>query len=1060
MVKRNKKKILCVLSCMASLLLGAGVIGNQLNERTSAVAQECTLAASSALYDTYYLNETIDLSNAKISYESNEYAVEQITVAYPDGNSYGGRIFTLDQLGEYTIDCRAKIGGETVRVDKTLSVYNQAYTVTAEGACEYKESIAMVTNESVAGLEVSLNNGSVFTYNKAMDIAKLDKAEPFVVIYPHTLSQNLGMDQLAQDTAYITVVRLTDCNDSSTYIDFEISWDLRENSQGNPVREIYFRAGANNQMPVGLMPNSSGTDTRWYQNLWYKNSKYIGYGKEITSNGMGPYGAEITKEITNCDNMGIGLYFNNQTGDVYAEYMGEDKRIFVTNVYSAEIYPNSKGNKWNLGAPFEGFTTGEVYLSVFGEQYLGNQLKVDISSIFGQGGDGLNATYAVDEQAPIFNETFASTYSIVAKNEEVCIPVLDAYDVNGVKSCTYSVFYEYGTKQQTTITTVDGLFAPMNLGTYSVIYTAEDIFGNKAILEHKLLCKMLSNNEAMSFVLEQDTGTFNPTNTTETLVGQLNILPEYKIESANAVEDVYCRMYTVYEETGEEAKVDLEVRSFMFENVGSYKLVIEYGDRFHQYVKEYAINSKISNIARVEAPILPEYFIKDAEYTLDINRVISYDSVGRVYSTPEVYKAENGGEFERVDTFPTVKFTQKGTAQLQYRYKGEVLDTVSVSVVDVNFGQQLNFASYFQGNAKVDVEDAHVMFSVRAGERAGSVAFINALSYSNFGLEFMIAEENSAFGEFAVRLIDYYDRTNVEEIVFKQDSNSKIVIVHNGVETSTNFNFAGTSKQKLDFADGKFMINSSIKIDAVNGFATDKMLVHFEVRNMFEASTGENAAVAMRSLCGLRTSKKTVADSSGAKIVQKQMLGLWEKDAILTLKYPDVTDILSPFVQSGWALSVYDTNGEAVKDIITGNELKDASFIADEMQIQLEVYGIYTIYFKYVDQAGNESSVSQNIYVAEEQAPEITLNGIQDGAIVKGKVGDKINVFDYSVVDNVTATENLKVKITVVLPSLRMEHIGEDKVLVLTQQGKHTVYYTVVDEVGNMAMCSYIILVE
>ncbi len=1061
LVKTRKKIIGAILGGLICLGVAWGV-GRNLQAPSSVSADEYKIVFEEEISDSYYLDTEIDLSSAKVEYESNQYTAESIAFVFPDGNMYSGTEFTLSQLGRYEIVCRATVQGKTVKASKFLNAYDAAYTVTQDGSSRYTDKISMVSERDTEGIEVTLNDGSMFTYNKSANLGDLPDGQPFIVLYPQTCSQILNADPLAMDSAVITVVRLTDKHDSSNYVDFDISWDALNNSVRGDYRDrMYFRAGASNQRPTGLMLNTTGEVPRWYKDVWYEGVRYNGYIRQETiANIYGPYGANwkpANSDDQTCDNMGIGLCFDQETGDVHVEFMGEDKRIFVTNLYSKEIYNSNDPARIN-GAPFQGFTTGDVVCSIYGTQFLGSQLKVDVTSIFNDSGEDLDVEFAIDTKAPDVDFVPEKEVYVVAKGEEISIPQVSGYDVNGVAKSTYSVYYEYGTAQQALIRSSNHRFTPNNVGNYSIVYSVKDVYGNEKNLEVKLVCKNITNNSVISFSFAEEVDTFNPAITNETFAGTQNKLPSVTLKNTNGDLQHHCKVYYAFEGSDEKTEIDANTLEFMFERVGNYKLIYEYGDSLHNLVKEFTVTSKLSTVPGIEQPVLPEYFIKGANVTLDVNRVILYGTGDKQYVQADVYKSENGGSWVKLDDFPTVKATESGNIKLQYRYGDvEVYTTDEIPVVDVNFGNKLNLINYFQGDVNVTADTAQVNFSVKENKTYGEFAFINILSYSNFSLEFIVNEQSADYGEFVIEFIDYYDRNNRTELIFKQKGNGALVVAYGGNEYDNSKVFA--DKHSLSYDQGSFIVNKTTYIKAPSMFSTDKVLVHFSVRDLFKESTGNNASVGIRFLCSQKISEKQVADTTKGYIVSKEMSGVWEKDSIVTIQYPDAIDMLSPFVQSGWAVTVQHDSGSVVTELISGNKLENVNVLQPEFKFKLDKYGTYNVSYQYTDQAGNIQLIVNTIYVTERETPQIKVDGVKDGESIKGKLGE-VKVLAYTVTDNLSQTENVAVRITVVDPALTLTDVTEEKTITLVQKGTYTVYYTAVDEASNMSVFRYKIVVE
>lgn len=1043
------------------LIFSACVFGAKMTDSPKkGSASDLQIVSATPIDDSYLLNSVIKVGETKVKDESGkEYASTSSFLIYPNEQVVGGDNFSLNQPGSYTFVCSAKVDGEVLYAKKTFNVYNSAYSITAGGEYSFTDSVATVGKQDVSGLEITLNDGSVFTYNKPIDISGLTEKDSFVTIYPHTLSTLLGANYLATDSAKTTVVRLTDCYDSSIYIDFEVSFDKLANGDRTKFwRDQYFRVGTNNQRPLGLALNTSGVAPQWYLDIYYNGARYIGYEEPVVeANEWGPYGARLDVGQENADDMGYGFTFNSETGEVYGKYESLNEYVFITNLKSEEIY--GEGNT------FKGFTTGEVYLSIFGQYYYGNQLKVDVTNILSDSGEALNATFAVDTTAPnvVVSGNRENSFT-VAKGEEIDLFSLKSVDVNGVKETSVAVYYEYGTNYQSICNCIDGKFKPDKVGVYTAVYSVKDVYGNAREVLYSFASKEVQNGVAVTLKREGSGLALQESNAVTVEMGKEYTLQNAVLESIDKKSETYCDIVCVFVASGESKTIDFDNPSLSFDNTGLYKIIYTYGDSLHEYTKEFSVTSEPSSVVKIETPVLPTYFIMGAEYTPDAVKVVKFNSNEPSYEQPEVYKQENGGEWTKVENYEALKVTSAGKVKFSYRYGGEELYvTEEIPVIDVDFNGNIKLDEYIQGTNIVKTKDNKAVHVARAaGATSAEFDFINFLSYNNFSIEFFVSkifdQSDSVIGfkndfeEFSIILTDYYDKSNRQEIIYKLSDDDGFSIIHGGVTYDGKGKFSDNQSLSFDSLTGEFVTQSSIRIASACNFKGDRILVSFAIRG---GKTNGNASISLSFLCKQKLNSKESGDKLKPMISKKLAQGDWTVGSTITFTYADVADVLAPYNVKGWDLSVTDEKGNYLTDIISGKLLKNVNFMQDSFQFKIEDYGTYSIAYKYKDHAGNEIVDSTAIIVTDVINPTFTLNGIGNGGRVRTTAGSEVSLFGYEVSDNRSSAENIFVSVTVWDPSGFLNTCTSTMKFTTRQKGVYTVRYFAYDEVGNFATAYY-----
>ena len=171
-----------------------------------------------------------------------------------------------------------------------------------------------------------------------------------------------------------------------------------------------------------------------------------------------------------------------ETNRPYAEVYTKNGNSFITKrLWLTDLdEPGIQGDD-----VFKGFSTGEVYLSVWAEEYLGDKFHFEILDIYGTSFSNLSPqkNFITDEKAPALKLKKTLPNVLYAKvGENIVLPEVVAYDVH-LKEVSSTVFYLKGTNLQRLVSVKNNTFVPSVAGVYTVTYIATDTFGNSQTLE-------------------------------------------------------------------------------------------------------------------------------------------------------------------------------------------------------------------------------------------------------------------------------------------------------------------------------------------------------------------------------------------------------------------------------------------------------------------------------------------------------------------------------------------------------------------------------------------------
>ena len=1002
-----RKRLMGVLisGCSLFVLIG-GVWG--LKSQTTVRAMD--LQTETEILSTYRLGDEFVVPQASIVQNGKNYEVSSTILYFPNGAAYVNETYSLNAIGEYRLEFQAIADGETLSVEKSFEVNSEAYAMGTNAVLEYKDSLDRITASSVAGLHIELPDRTSFTYNEPINIYDYDINTPLVTMHPYSDGGSKTYRESLKQ-----IVRLTDCYDTNNYVEFILAWDY-----SNHITETaatYYRARVGGGQSLGITPIPSDTVI--------SSSVYIGEQRyriwEDVYGAMGVY---------NLTDAGISVYFDAKTNSFYVK---DTSKKIVSDLDNSELY----GDK-----AFKGFTTGEVYISVLAEEYFTGTVNIDISKLAGLEGKELHLSTVKDVKAPkIEIDGPDDKVYYIAKNESVTFPTATAYDVNLNGEVSVAVYSYYGTEQCRQHSYKGGVFTPKTEGKYTVVYTAEDTFGNVATKVLNVICITRDNNQIVSFSVDE------PTFLT---AGEICELPAYEVFSCNG--DVTIDVYYQFE--GTETKVEIVDNAFLVEYVGEYEIIYEYRDVFTSYVKSYKVMSRPSSNVRFDTPIFPEYLIANAPYTFEPVYAYTYDAQMPTRHNVETFIIVDGdGEKAKRIDYANTTIPTCSKVQFKYVYGDVSIFSQELPVVDVGFGKSLKMEKYFVGDFEKTAKINGVYYNSKVTEGSNELEFVNILSLSSFTFSFNIPTGADNFEAIDVVLTDYYDRSNSVTVSYVNKGSSTYMVCGN-VQAAKGVAFVENAhKFYYNSAKSQFVDMSGKMLDWNNTFSSDKVLLKVVVRNIIgKAEVGlieVGAQVLSNDSVDYFKPTLLFEDDGGVKKVGEK----------ITIKPATVIDVLSPFVQANLSLVVMTPlRTYAVSD--DGVQLTIGCATDRAYTLTLKEDGKYRITYSYTDASGNLISGGFVADVSDTEAPTIQLNdGCNETTVVKAKLNTRVKIQGYSVSDNKTAADKLIVKCMVYSPSLEHVFVTNNE-FEAVRKGNYVVYYYVYDDAGNYSVTYYTVYVS
>ena len=463
----RKKILISVLSIVAfgAAVLSSALIEKSANNPLSVVAE--TVNSSVLIADKYVLGDVVELPrDATLEYDGQTYAAT-VTLRDPDGRGYSGDQVLLNMAGQYTVEYKAVMeNGWLIKETQVFDCYDTLYSVDGNSS---KIAYGVFENYANAksGLAVDLFAGETLTVNKMLDVSKLsyDGAafESIISLYvaPYTL--------YSEDVSQLRFT-LTDAYDEANQVTVvlkKFTTTVIENEKTYAIHS-YVTAGANTQQQIGLERIATGDFDYGDGNL-YKVHKNNFYGSAIQfsmTGGFKDVGSYVGK-----DEVAFSMDYEN--GEIYSQTVraGITQRGLVTDLDDRRLYDDL----------WQGFTTGEVYLSVEAMNYKAPSCRFVITDLLGISQELMQKNSFKDEQAPAiavqFNGESGVPQAIVGREYPVFTATAqDNYD--GEVSVHTAVWANYKKMNAFRLSLTNGRFIPLQEMEYSIVYTAKDRAGN------------------------------------------------------------------------------------------------------------------------------------------------------------------------------------------------------------------------------------------------------------------------------------------------------------------------------------------------------------------------------------------------------------------------------------------------------------------------------------------------------------------------------------------------------------------------------------------------------
>ncbi len=1003
--------------------------------------------------DEYVIGETFYMPQAPLLIDGGKQYQSTAFLRDPNGKGYTQAEIVLDTAGIYTVEYKAITeNGKLLKETQTFRCLSSLYSVNGKNATAKYGKFDKYP-DAKEGVAISLTPSSEFVVNKVIDLSTMHNSYESNVEFVPLLSFYVAPQTLFADDARQLHITLTDVHDANN----KVTIDIKRVEEVDPTAEyqyenVYITAYAPNQMKIGLEKREKGEFT------WVDGNNYIvhegtQYGSSAIfsmSGGLESKGSFVEKQL-----LSIGWDFVENRVYSQSEKDGKIVKSIISDLDDDAIYDNL----------FNGFTTGEVYMSITASSFASASCQIVVTDIAGIEKDLLTKNSFQDVTAPqITIKTLdyeMPPKAIVGKPYRVFTATsFDDYDKNIITNV--SVYRGYTAVLPIKMSLIDGCFTPIEEGTYTIVYVAEDNAGN--VTKKTLEVQAQSDIQQVQISLSQTTNSGT--------VGK-----EFVVASASITHGTGAHTLTVIAKHKTNADISYEINqstwSFRPLYAGEYDIVYRYGDYVETKETSYTVSIEKGTTPYIPKDvILPEYALKNSFMQLPEQIGYVFDDGNAVQTQCEILVRQDYGDYVLLSS-NVVKVTANETFTVVYRLpsKDSFYEVeYQIPVIDTGLGvaDSLDLTKYFVGDCKADAQNDYVLFTANGQEKDfAEIKFIKSLLAEEFQILFSTDVNYSGFENIVITLTDSIDKdVSISFTVFANEV-GKTMVQLNGIgnpyaidvdfftQTDEYIKFKYNNELKrVEFIEDELIVtvDKDLSGKQFNGFASH--FVHLKIElNGIENSVKDKAGIRIikinnQSISALKN------DIYEPEITSRTIREERNIDDMQELLPTYSADVLDPYIY--FEMKVFDPDREIVTAI--DGTLLDNCDPFKTYTIKLEKYGTYSVEYYALDGSGQQTYYSYIIKVADKIAPVATLKKL----VEKGKVGDTIKIATVEATDNLDT--ELNVTWFVKMPSGRVSSLYIDDVqynsFTAKEKGIYTVYCYVTDTAGNYTMKSYTVTIS
>lgn len=1028
----RKKVLITLLSligvcCVSTSAIYAAAQTYSARQAESVSWEEVNVSSSLSIGDTLSLPARSVTVDGK-AYDST------VKIIYPDGSSlkktaeYSQAKLTL--AGNYSLlfEARDDSGAlHSEKLDFTVSdklwKTNNSKSTAAYGAGALATSKASASN----GLLVSLVRGDSLTLGKIIDVSDITASTTLISGY---------VEPKEQGSADFDSITFTFTDVYNPEITLSVRGNRSTGSDEFAKGITYWMACGNGQVYSGYESSNFHHGDGYGYPAQQSFSAMEGYWHTAKENGSTPCASNHKPFIIKLDPATSRVYFNG---------------TLITDLADPELHQSE--------SVWKGFTSNKVTLTVSVDGVTGESASFCLTSVLGY--DFTQENSFVDTDAPVI--TIDNVSGLLDESENYVpyavkggsYPVLPASafdEYSGDLAVTAEVYYNYnnGTGMQCVVN--NGRFNVTRVGSYAVVYTATDHFGNVA----QKVCSITAVNTLetpLSVAIEGE-------KPSSAYCGERVVLPTFTCGGGSG--DSTC---VITATLGGEV-IDVSNGVFIPEKAGEWTITYMVSDITNLTATDsFKINVTAKNVpVFVDDVILPKYLISGMSYV--VPEVYANNYTGTEVKRVAANLVLNGKEYKAGEKFVPVVAKDGDKTTLTFK-AGESTLSYDIETVVAHSDGSLYVEKLFRGENFSYVRDKNGLAITAAAE--GDVSWTFANSVIAEGARVLIAGDanKDKFGELAVTLTDAENEDiAVTLTVINQKGKSAHVVfgdadrdIAQGFALSDNSFEIGFNGSKFYVGNVRATVLTDDQGNAFNGFPSDRVYISV---NISEAKVG--AGYTVKEIDNHTISGLSVDRVAPRIVISGEYGGLYKAGDQYVINPALVSDAIDPSASA--TLTVKTPAGKIAKDV-NGKEL-NAVAVNASYTITLTEVGQYNVVYTATDSESNKKVFNYGVNILDTVAPVIKFGS----AAKQATVGEKFTFPAVTVTDDVTSSENLIVYLTVksydgVLTELGgiKEDINGTTYTVrydytFRYAGEYTLMALAMDEAGNQTLATFTVTVK
>lgn len=1029
------------------LALAAGGVGASILAATS---KEPTVVWGAAIFSPNYdLGSTIFVPEIDVTVDGSKQTVSP-AILYPSKKLIQKASATLDEVGKYTIIYQTVVNGKAYSNTHDFIVNTNLFDLSPASSAYYGKPENAATHE---GLVIDLAQGDEMMFNQPIDVANFTADD--IIISGYIAPREIGSFDFEK-----LLITFYDAENPEIWYRQHIRRRDMTSTGVNAVGVSYYYGGGNGQGTAGANVKEADPQSVNKNNEWgpYSPLPFDGVYNVIYSDGGELKESVFDKTFFHVDDYQFRLSIDMAGLEVYTTEHQRDRTGALIPGGLAKHFITDLNNPNFYSTLFSGFPSGKIKVGISADRYVKETARFVVTGINGM---DLQETLFVDNEGPkiTVDNPFGDQMPLGQVHFSYPIPDATAVDtITGECEVTKKVWFNYSTPRQTQISIIDNKFQTEKVGWYTIEYLAHDAFGN----ESQELLSVFSGSSIPE--LKVNIGE----HPTSMYMGQKLVPASFSVENSSGDYEVEIAYIDPNSDRHEYEE------GFIPEVQGDWQVEFTATDMIGRTTTStYELGVSISELPiLVDSQVLPKAIIGGGLYELP-------EKTGRLYTDDYEYEIVTcdlvvsccGIEEDVYGEYIAPSYLENGAeVNCSYYFDGNLIEESNIPYVrslDLDATEEypiiVNYANYFIGDdfdivrSPAGINKGIEATLTDASERS-SILFANPVLADKVNFEFT-SESKNLFSGFELKLTDSLNPKQTVTTRVDMSLYDSLATV-DGVTQKLAYSKTSEGAFSLSYEKGTLTIMDEVKAPfTVNHYDSGLPFLGFDSAKVYIElcllDANANASINIR------------------KINNHSFINIGEP---IDRTIPEVVES-GAFGGSYASGSVYATGTLIASDVIAPNvdcylTIKDSDHTigrdldpSESYNIPLDIIGTYTFKYTvdelfYCDDYSGENTYERiaRVYSVDAEAPVITLLSNMPG---EAHINDIIDIADYAVSDNYTATENIIVSRMIAGPHGLIYTISDDVTrLKVTMAGIYEIRYLAMDEQGNTSLLTHQILVS